>query len=302
MSKRQFTIAILILSLLCFLKSELKADDTQRNIYTPRGTLVGDSYETDEFTYGTTREYWDDYYASAYPNATQLTLWDEEYSSSRRYNCHGYAWHMIGDDDINDPVWIGYYDYGQTYKYWEDESYSEVAVQYASIVDYSGDHSATTTGQTDIYISKWNMYPLMRHHKNYHPGYGNPVKFLRKNPLVPQDYATIHDGINAAVPGQTVHVSSGAYTETATLTIPDDVTLELASGTTVRFANGTQLMVNGNLDASNTTFTTSSSSWKGIKFNSGSDGDLLTAISCMSRPVPPTSPSTMPRLPSNTTL
>ena len=72
MFKRQFTIAVLFLSLFCFLESESKADDTPKPIYTPRGTLVGDSYETDEFIYPETREYWDNYFASAYPNATQL--------------------------------------------------------------------------------------------------------------------------------------------------------------------------------------------------------------------------------------
>ena len=134
MFKRYLTVVIFILCLFCFFRSESKADTT-RDIYTPRGTLVGDSYDCDEL-YWTTRRDFDIYYATAYPNATQLKLWDEQYSSSRRYNCHGYAWHMIGDDAINDPVAIGWTAPGNTYKYWEDESYSEVDVQYATMVDY----------------------------------------------------------------------------------------------------------------------------------------------------------------------
>jgi len=215
MFKRQFTIAILILSLFCFFELELKAD-TPRNIYTPRGTLVGDSYERDELD-ESTREDLDDYYASAYPNATQLTLWGEEYSSSRKYNCHGYAWYMIGDEEINDPVWIGCSSAGQTYKYWQDMSYSEVPVQYATHVDYSGDHSAITTDETDIYISKWNMYPLMRHHKNYHPGYGVPDKFLKRNVLVPQDYTSVQTAINNAEYPENVILSSDTYSENITM-------------------------------------------------------------------------------------
>jgi len=231
MFKKQFTLLIIILSLFCFFISESKAD-TKRDIFTPRGTLVGDSYTTDELHW-TTRRDLDDEYAENYPDATQLTLWGEQYSSSRRYNCHGYAWHMIGDDAINDPVCIGCSSAGQTYKYWMDESYSEVAVQYATMVDYSGDHSATTTAQTDIYISKWNMFPLMRHHKDLHPGYGNPVKFLRKNPATPSDFATIQAAINDAVSGQIVHVDAGVPALSANITVPSGITLKIHSGATV---------------------------------------------------------------------
>lgn len=242
MLKKPFLIVILFVSLFCFLRSESKAD-TAKNIYTPRGTLVGDSYECNELS-TPTRVYWDDYFANAYPNATQLTLWGEQYSSSGKYNCHGYAWHMIGDSDINDPVWIGYYSAGNTYKYWQDESYSEVDVQDATMVDYSGDHSATTTGTTDIYISKWNMYPLMRHDKNYHPGYGNPDKFLRKNPATPSDFATIQAAINDAVSGQIVHVDVGVPALTADVTVPSGVTLKINSDAEVNL-NNQRIFING---------------------------------------------------------
>jgi hypothetical protein len=235
MFKRKLTMAVLIVSFFCLLGSESKAD-TPRNIYTPRGTLVGDSYNCDEL-YWTTRRDLDNYYATAYPNAIQLKLWGEQYSSSGRYNCHGYAWYMIGDDEINDPVWIGYSSAGQTYKYWQDESYSEVAVQCAIMVDYSGDHSATTTDQTDIYISKWNMYPLMRHYKTYCPDYGTPVKFLRKNPATPSDFATIQAAINDAVAGQIVHVDPGVPALTSDVTVPTGVTLKIHPGAIINLNN-----------------------------------------------------------------
>jgi hypothetical protein len=242
MFKKPFSIVILLVSLFCFLRSESKAD-TLRNIYTPRGTLVGDSYDCNELE-DETREDLDNYYATTYPNATQLTLWGEQYSSSGRYNCHGYAWHMIGENAINDPVWIGYFSAGNTYKYWQDESYSEVAVQYATMVDYSGDHSATTTDQTDIYISKWRYYPLMRHYKTYCPNYGTPVRFLRINPVTPSDFATIQAAINDAVSGQIVHVDAGVPALSSNVTIPSGITLKIHSGTNINL-NGYYIKSSG---------------------------------------------------------
>lgn len=180
MLNKKYMRMIIIFSFSLLIMPALHAD-TWRNIYTPNGTLVGDSKKLDEMHY-TWREYYDDYYAAAYPNAIQIKLWWDDYSSSRRYNCHGYAWHMIGDNAINDPVWIGYNNPGNTWKYWQDESYTAVGEKFATMVDYSGDHSAVTTSQTNYYISKWNKYPLVRHHKNYTPGYGTPVGFYKRTP------------------------------------------------------------------------------------------------------------------------
>ncbi len=235
MLNKKIEIKYLAIGILCFCLSELNADSAV-NMYTPRGTLVGDSYSRTEYS-DPTRADCDDYYANAYPNATQLTLWGDDYSSSRRYNCHGYAWHLIGDDDINDPIWLGYNSAGMTYKYWQDESYSEVAVANATMVDYSGDHSATTTTTTDVYISKWNWYPLMLHHKDYHPGYGTADKFLRKNPATPSDFATIQAAVSDAVSGQIVHVDAGVPTLTTNVAIPTNVTLKIHSSTTVNLGS-----------------------------------------------------------------
>lgn len=235
----------LFIVLFAFGLSSLTADDPE-TLYTPRNTLVPDTYLCDEF-------YWEDRldldakYDSLYPNAEQLTLWGEQYSSSGRYNCHGYAWHMIGDDAINDPVWIGYYSPGQVHKYWDDESYSEVSTSNATTIKYSGDHSATVySGNT--YISKWGSAPLMRHHKDYHPGiYGNPSKYLRKNPATPSDFATIPAAVSDAVASQIVHVDPGAPTMSSNVTIPSDVTfsphtnVSVPSGKTLTFASGSSL-------------------------------------------------------------
>lgn len=180
--KENNIISKIVLIIILFILPYTLHADVPRAIYTPNGTSVGDSRQTTEDS-SSTRAYWDSYYSNAYPNAIQIKLWGDNYSSSRRYNCHGYAWYMIGENKINDPVWIGYYNYGKTYKYWQDESYTAVSESNATHVNYSEDHSAVTTSHPNYYISKWNKYPLVRHHKNYCPsGYGNPQGFYKRAP------------------------------------------------------------------------------------------------------------------------
>ncbi|MEA1987086.1 MAG: FlgD immunoglobulin-like domain containing protein [Candidatus Marinimicrobia bacterium] len=73
----------------------------------------------------------------------------------------------------------------------------------------------------------------MRHHKNYHPGYGNPSKFLRKNPSTPSDFATVQDAINDAVSGQIVHIDAGVPMLQTNINIASDLTLKIHTGTTL---------------------------------------------------------------------
>ena len=84
----------------------------------------------------------------------------------------------------------------------------------------------------------------MRHHKNYHPGYGTPVKFLRKNPATPSDFSTIQAAINAAVSGQIVHVDAGVPAFTANVTVPSGITIKIHSGATVNL-NGYYIKCTG---------------------------------------------------------
>ena len=113
----------------------------------------------------------DQYYAQRYPNAVQIKTYDL-CSSTRKFNCHGYAWlrveqnidRWIGtgwSDDVVDPEKI----------YISDSSYTEVSQEtYPGKVFWaSGDHTAITTEQQGIFISKWNEWPLMKHAWNYSP-------------------------------------------------------------------------------------------------------------------------------------
>ncbi len=167
MFKKIFVIAVV--SVLCsFSRSQAYNDDSVA-VYTPRGTLIPDSYITVEFADDDDIPYWNNYYDIIFQNDELIG------NSTRRYNCHGYAWHMIGDDCPTDSVWIGLDNPGCTYLYWQDESYSEVDPSFAEecedeiIIDYTDDHSAVATHETDIFLSKWGKGPLMRHYKNNVP-------------------------------------------------------------------------------------------------------------------------------------
>lgn len=78
--------------------------DTRYYIQTPRGSDVPDTYQTDEMS-TTDRAGWDNYFATNYPNAIQIKLPGEQYSSTRTFNCHGYAWRFV---DYSQRLWIGY--------------------------------------------------------------------------------------------------------------------------------------------------------------------------------------------------
>lgn len=121
---------------------------------TPRGSDVT-AWICDEMS-SSDIAFYDQYYASRYPRAVMLER------SSDKYNCHGYAWHM---SEGGDAVWIGYRETIDEDVYMEDGSYVEVAAGTTPRkVSYDGgDHSAVTTDQQGVLISKWNRYPLYRH-------------------------------------------------------------------------------------------------------------------------------------------
>jgi len=143
-----------------------QAQDTQSNVRTPKGSPVV-AWIMEEAS-EENRAYFDNYFASTYQDAKQLPTYGSDYSSTRKFNCHGYAWHMTdidGNQSLTNPRWIGY-SQGNTDEaiYMSDGSYIQVANEmHPCKISWSlGDHSAisTTSGK---YISKWNEYPLMEH-------------------------------------------------------------------------------------------------------------------------------------------
>jgi hypothetical protein len=112
------------------------------------------------------------YAASQFPNATIIS------NSSQTYNCHGYAWHMSNGGSTR---WIGYYVTTDEDIYWGDGSYVEVSGRVtpsATKVSYaSSDHSAITTTDPNVFISKWGQWPLMRHSPTYTPYNSSNLKY-----------------------------------------------------------------------------------------------------------------------------
>jgi len=122
------------------------------------------------------REDLDEYYIDDpdYADAEPVE-WGSAFYSSTTYNCHGYAWYMTSEDDldpnINDRVWINESATG-TIQYIEDgASYKEVDEEiYPGWVFWSnGNHSARTTSTPNLWRSKWGCGPLMEHDSLTHP-------------------------------------------------------------------------------------------------------------------------------------
>ena len=148
--------------------TQLFATDHTTTIYTPNGKAVT-AWELDEYT---------PYYIEVYNAWTDSFIVANELDaerigdSSRKYNCHAYAWYdntvwinTPGDDDF----WSdGAYDPTPG----SVPSYGEVSEQYATHISYVGDdHSARQTSynsqnpSNSTYISKWGGCGLVQHKK-----------------------------------------------------------------------------------------------------------------------------------------
>ncbi|MCF6333839.1 MAG: T9SS type A sorting domain-containing protein [Draconibacterium sp.] len=147
------------------------------DVCTPKGTTVIAYITPENSDYW--RAYYDSVYALNYPNAIQIPTYDG-YSSTRRFNCHGYAWHIA---DGGSARWIGIGgDNDPEYTYWQDGSYTEATRTYPGKVNWSsGDHSAITTEHRDTLISKWNEYPLMKHAWDDSPYGTSSLKYYKLN-------------------------------------------------------------------------------------------------------------------------
>jgi hypothetical protein len=180
-----------ILYFVCLNFSFGQCSDVQMyDIYTPVGTYVKTHLMCEAST--PTRKAYDDNYKRTYPNAQQIIVYDN-LSSTRKFNCHGYAWLRV-EQGID--RWIGYdwNDMG-TYPdiYTTDGSYTQVSSEtFPGKVFWNrpGDHTAITTEQPGWFISKWNQYPLFRHRWNDSP-YGTSFKYYIKNCSLIIDNQTI---------------------------------------------------------------------------------------------------------------
>lgn len=141
-------------------------------IYTPFGSRIYDTEtRTETFSEAEKAEHRKNI-LETYPGTEIL----EE--STWAYNCHAYAWHMV---ESGSAIWMNDPDY-----YTMDGSYIITTKSDAKKVRYlSENHSAITTNQTDILISKWGALPLVKHHRTNCMYYLNEsdTKYYKRRPL-----------------------------------------------------------------------------------------------------------------------
>lgn len=187
-------IVITILTGIAF-SSTLKGqcDIKMTDIFTPSGSPVITFLMCESST--STRDFYDIYYSQTYPNAQQIKTYDG-YSSTRKFNCHGYAWLRM-ETGIDRWIGTGWYNLGDILDpqsiYMTDGSYVQVNQEiYPGKVSWrSADHSAITTSQPGVFRSKWNEYPLMEHAKDYSPYGSSDLKYyIRSMSISGPDYLT----------------------------------------------------------------------------------------------------------------
>lgn len=136
-------------------------------IYTPKHTLVSDTYDFSSMSipsYTSSEiEYFEDCLYNLYSGAQLLA------TPNPRYNCHAYAWYMEGNANAT-PVWLGRHTNYAEDAYWNDGSYLEVSENYATTVSYHemGNHSAIRDNN-GWYRSKWGSGLLVKHLPNAVP-------------------------------------------------------------------------------------------------------------------------------------
>ena len=145
--------------------------------------------------------YWDNYWFARYypPNAIQIPTYDG-YSSTGKFNCHGYAWLRVEqgiDRWINPGSNLG--------KYITDSSYVQVPLEtFPGKVSWtSTDHSAITTEVPGWFISKWEVGPLCRHYWSYCPYGSSTLKYYVRN--CPTYGITIINLTNQTITTNTTH-------------------------------------------------------------------------------------------------
>jgi hypothetical protein len=154
--------------------------DEMAYIYTPNGSLVPNTYWREEGWTDDEKAAIQQSYLNSNPGIEIITTYGDP-SPTWTYNCHGYAWHMMGGHP-NEKVWIGYWPARPAEEiYWNDGSYIECDETDAEKVSYTGNHSAITTSASGYYISKWGPWVLCRHRwDNCPPEFGKPLKFYKR--------------------------------------------------------------------------------------------------------------------------
>jgi hypothetical protein len=175
--KKQFSLSISIIVVLC-INSYSQTHDFQTR-YTPTGEeiLGGVLYPEYELT-ESEKDSLEDYWLDQYDN--RITVLGE---ATRKYNCHGYAWHLT---EGTDTVYI-YSPYDDAY-WTEDEfdaAYEEVPSQTDAKISFSdSDHSAIRTNSATIFRSKWGIGPLFQHDDDDCPFTNTNLEYYKLDPTM----------------------------------------------------------------------------------------------------------------------
>jgi hypothetical protein len=115
----------------------------------------------------------------------------------------GTGWLQLGD--IVDPEKI----------YITDGSYVKVsqATYPGKVFWASGDHSAVTTSQSGVFISKWNEYPLVEHAWNYSPYGSSDLNYYRSTTSITGPSSICPTGTYTLSTGQPATWSVSPYYE-----------------------------------------------------------------------------------------
>lgn len=171
--------------------------------------------------------------AAQYPNAEKLA------AASQTYNCHGYAWHMT---EGGSNRWIGVGSTSHEDIYMTDGSYTEVTsgASPRKISYQSDDHSAVSTDQAGVFISKWGAWPLMRHASNYCPYNSSSLRYYIKTSLMNIQ------GLDA-LPSNAQTTYTLPYTPVAPITWSVSSNIQIVSGQGTRsiIVKGTGIWGNG---------------------------------------------------------
>jgi|BioPla2DNA2_1021312.scaffolds.fasta_scaffold19646_2 hypothetical protein len=200
----------ILLLLLFVFEINLFSQTINNSIYTPKGSLVSDTYDCSETLSQTDKYNIGLYFSNKYPLATEVS----PLSSSTTYNCHGYAWYMYQGN--SSPVWMGYYTSSAEDIYWTDGSFIQTSnISEASVVSYSGDnHSGVVRNATTI-RSKWGYGPLVEHSIGYGPYYNMSsynlykLNFVISGPSTVCSSSTVSYSISGLPNGATVDWVSG---------------------------------------------------------------------------------------------
>ncbi len=143
-------------------------------ITTPCGQYVPNAYPRGEEMSEATREALDDTVKMDY--GTVLYNYDNP-SATTRYNCHGYAWHMI---EGGSKYWINFSGGPGNNVYVTSGCYVECSISEATKVCYQYDHSAVRLTNSK-FRSKFGAWSLCEHSPNSVPDiYGAPAKYYRR--------------------------------------------------------------------------------------------------------------------------